>query len=192
LLPDQSTPQEADGQGAWARPFPVRLGEAIVALALLASALFVVWQAALLPFGRVGLPGPGFFPFALGIALGLLALAILYGIWRSGPGIGEVVFLGHRDVLLALLALAGVALAFERLGAYVALGTFAAFLLLLVARSAPWRVLLGASLGMVAVWLFFGLMLGVRLPAGELWPQLLEPTAELPSEPSSDQPSGQQ
>jgi hypothetical protein len=192
LLPDQSTPQEADGQGAWARPFPARLGEAIVALALLASGLFVVWQAALLPFGRVGLPGPGFFPFALGIALSLLALAILCSIWWSGAGIGEVVFLGHRDVLLTLLALAGVALAFERLGAYVALGTFAAFLLLLVARSAPWRVLLGASLGMVAVWLFFGLMLGVRLPAGELWPQLLEPTAELPSEPSSDQPSGQQ
>jgi putative tricarboxylic transport membrane protein len=192
LLPDQSTRSEADEQGAWARPVAARVAEAIVALALLASGLFFVWQAALLPFGRVGLPGPGFFPFALAIALGLLAMAILYRIWLSGTGAGDAVFLGHRDVLLTLLALAGTAVAFERVGAYVALGSFAAFLLLLVARSALWRVLMGATLGMVAVWLFFGLALGVRLPTGDLWPQLLEPTAGLPSDQPSDTQSNQQ
>jgi hypothetical protein len=168
LLPDQRTPSEADGHGAWARPVQLGLGEAIVALALLASALFFMWQSALLPFGRVGLPGPGFFPFALSVALGLLASAILYGAWR-GSGSVAPVFLGHRDVLLTLAALACVAFAFERAGAYVTLGTFTAFLLLLVARSALWRVLLGATLGMIAVWLFFGLALGVRLPTGDLW-----------------------
>jgi hypothetical protein len=173
LLPDQRTPSDADGQGAWARSVPSRLAEAIVALALLASSLFFMWHAALLPFGRVGLPGPGFFPFVLGIALGLLALAILYGSWRRG-GVGEAVFLGHRDVLLTMAALASVAFAFERVGAYAALGTFTAFLLLLVARSALWRVLLGATLGMIAVWLLFGLALGVRLPTGELWQQFAD------------------
>ena len=56
-----------------------------MALALLASGLFIMWHAALLPFGRVGLPGPGFFPFALGSVLVLLALAILYrGLARTG------------------------------------------------------------------------------------------------------------
>jgi hypothetical protein len=173
LLPDPRTPSEADGQGAWARPVPSRLAEAIVALALLASALFFMWHAALLPFGRMGLPGPGFFPFALSIALGLLALAILYSVWRGG-GLGAAVFLGHRDVLLTMAALASVAFMFERVGAYVALGTFTAFLLLFVARSALWRVLLGATLGMVAVWLFFGLALGVRLPTGEIWQQFAD------------------
>ena len=49
------------------------------------------------------------------------------------------------------------------------IGLFAAILLLLVARAAIWRVALGATLGMVAVWLFFGLALGVRLPTGEFW-----------------------
>ena len=167
-----------------------------MALALLASGVFFVWQAALLPFGRVGLPGPGFFPFALGIVLTLFALAILHGALRSGEAIDEAIFLGHRDVVLTLAALAGLALAFERIGAYVALGLFTAVLLLLVARAALWRVLLGASLGMVAVWLFFGVALGVRLPPGDLWPQLLEPTAELPagqpSETPSDESSGKQ
>jgi putative tricarboxylic transport membrane protein len=192
LLPDQSTPTGADGQGAWARPVPGRLGDVIVALVLLASGLFFMWQAARLPFGQVGLPGPGFFPFALGIALALLALAILYCVWQGSAGMGEAIYLGHRDVLLTLAALAGAAFAFERVGVYVALGTFAAFLLLLVARSALWRVLAGATLGMVAVWLFFGVALGVRLPAGDIWTQFLEPAAGISSEEPSEEPSDQQ
>ena len=61
----------------------------IAAVALLASGLFFVWHAALLPFGRVGLPGPGFFPFALGIALGLLALAILVRSSGASRATGE-------------------------------------------------------------------------------------------------------
>jgi hypothetical protein len=116
------------------------------------------------------LPGPGFFPLALGIVLGLLALAILCRALLSANE-GGVVFLGHRTVLIVLAALAGVAFAFERADTYLLLGVFAALLLLLVARAAPWRVALGATLGMVAVWALFGLALGVRLPAGEFWQQ---------------------
>jgi hypothetical protein len=174
LLPDQRTLSDADeGQGAWARPVPARLAEVILALVLIASGLFFMWYASSLPFGTVGLPGPGFFPFVLGIALVLLASAILYLVWR-GKIDGDAVFLGHRDVLLAVLAMAGVAFAFERVDAYLALGGFAAFLLLFVARTAPWRAVLGAALGMVAVWLFFALALGVRLPAGEFWQQIAD------------------
>jgi hypothetical protein len=170
----------ADGEGAWARPLPAKLGEAIVALALLASGLFFVWQAALLDFGRVGLPGPGFFPFALGIALTLFACAILYHAWWSDKG-GETVFLGHRDVVIAMLAMAGLAMLFERIDAYLALGLFTAALLLFIARTPIRNVLLGAALGMVAVWLFFGLALGVRLPTGELWQQLADLVSAVPS-----------
>lgn len=151
-----------------------------MALALLAAALFFVWQSASLPFGRVALPGPGFFPFALGIVLGLFALAILYQALRSAEG--EAVFVGHRDVLIALAALAGVAFAFERIDAYVVLGAFAAALLLFVARAAPRRVVLGTILGMVGVWAVFRLALGVRLPASEFWQQAVKfVAAKLPS-----------
>jgi hypothetical protein len=176
---DQETRSNAAEQGAWARPISALVGEAIMALALLAAAVFFVWHAAQLPFGRIGLPGPGFFPFALGIVLGLLALAILYRSLRSASEAGAV-FLGHRDVLIVLAALAGVAFAFERADTYVVLGVFAAVLLLLVARAAPWRVVLGATLGMVAVWLVFTLALGVRLPAGEFWRQLADLIAAKP------------
>jgi Tripartite tricarboxylate transporter TctB family len=159
----------ADEQGAWARPVSERIGGVIIALALLAAAVFFIWQAALLPFGRVGLPGPGFFPFALGVVLAGLALVILFRTLRGGAEEAEPIFLGHRDVLIALLAMAGMALTFERVNAYAAMGAFTAALLLFVARTTVWRAALGVVLGMVAVWLFFGIALGVRLPPGEYW-----------------------
>ena len=116
---------------------------------------------------------------ALGIALASIALAVLYARPQAGDE-GERVFLGHRNVLVTLAALAGAALAFERLGAYVTLGSFAAAMLLLVARTSLWRALLGAALGMVAVWLFFGIALGVRLPDGTVWEQIADAFAALP------------
>lgn len=165
---DQGLSPRDDRQGAWARPVPARLGEAGVGLALLASGVFFAWQSLGIDFGRVGLPGPGFFPFALGVVLSVLALALLYRVWRDASD-AAVVFLGHRDVVIAMAAMAGLALVFERIDSYLALGAFTAVLLLFVARAAPWRVLLGTTLGMVAVWLFFGLALGVRLPTGDFW-----------------------
>jgi hypothetical protein len=81
----------------------------------------------------------------------------------------EIVYLGHRNVLIVLAALAGLAFAFERADTYVTLGVFAAVLLLLVARAPSWKVVLGALLMMVAVWVMFRLALGVRLPAGDFW-----------------------
>lgn len=146
----------------------------IVALALIATAFFFVGFAALLPFGRIGLPGPGFFPFALGILLGGLSIAVLTGVLRSHGDGAEPVYLGHRDVVIAMLAMVGLALAFERTDSYLVMGIFTAALLILVARTTLWRALLGAVLGMVAVWLFFGIALGVRLPGGDYWREAVQ------------------
>jgi len=171
---DRETQPGAAEQGAWARPIPERIGEAVVALAVLGTALFFIWQAALLPFGGIALPGPAFFPFALGIALGLLALVILsLSLLGKMAGAGAV-YLGHRDVLIAFAALVGVAATFEQADTYVTLGVFAAVLLVFVARAQLWRVALGATLGMLGVALVFRFALGVRLPAGEYWRQALD------------------
>jgi hypothetical protein len=150
---------------------PARTGEIAVAIALLAVAVFFISQAALLDFGRIGLPGPGFFPFALGVALALVSLMILYVMVRS-PDEAEPVYVGHRDVLVVIAALAGVAFAFEQSDTYLVLGTFLAFVLLLVARTTLLRALLGACLGMALVWLMFKFALGVRLPTSQVWSEL--------------------
>lgn len=169
-MADQELPSEADEQGAWARPVSARLGEIVMSLALLATALFFVVQSSLLSFGTLSLPGPGFFPLWLGIALGVLALGVLYASMREPSG--EIVFLGHRDVLVVLVALAGAAFAFERFDSYATLGVVTATLLLLVARTSFTRALVGAVVCMAAVWLVFKVALGVRLPAAEFWDTL--------------------
>jgi hypothetical protein len=155
----------ATERGAWARPVSTRWGELAVAAALFACAAFFVSLSVLMPFGRVGLPGPGFFPFALGIALGLVALTIGVAIWREHPA-GEHIDLGHRDVVIVFATLIGAALAFERLGAYATLGLFTVLVLVLVARLPLLRAALAAALGMVAVWAVFHVVLKVQLPVG--------------------------
>lgn len=182
-MADRDAPLDAEEQGAWARPVSGRQGEIFMALALVATAVFFVWHSSRLDFGTIALPGPGFFPFALGIVLGLLGLTIL---WRSVTGQEvEAVYLGHRDVLIVLAAMAGLAFAFEKVDSYVALGAFMAVLLLLVGRAAPWKVALGVILSMLAVWAFFHLGLGVRLPTGDYWSTLRELMPFKPSRPVS-------
>jgi hypothetical protein len=182
---DNRASQDAAAQGAWGRPVPARTGEIAVAIALLAVAVFFVSQATFLDFGHIRLPGSGFFPFFLGIALGVVSLMILFVVVRSQEE-REQVFLGHRDVLVVLAALMGVAFAFEQADTYLVLGTFLASVLLLVARTTFWRALLGACLGMVLVWVVFRFALGVRLPTGRFWSELAAwlpavlPTGRLP------------
>jgi len=134
-------------------------------VALLGAGAFFIWQSTGLPFGGLHQPGPGFFPSALGSALGVLAMALLVRTWRGGAGSGSV-YLGHRNVLVTFAALVVAAAAFERLGAYATLGALAAILLLALARLALWRAALSASIGMVAVWALFKVLLGVQLPSG--------------------------
>jgi hypothetical protein len=152
-------------RGEWARPVSARRGGLVVAAALFAAGLFFTWQATSMPFGRVGLPGPGFFPFVLGILLGLFSLAIAVHILRGHAAENDI-DLGHRDVLVVFAALAGACLGFERLGAYAALGLFTIAVLALVARLSLLRAVLAAGCGMIAVWAIFKVVLQVQLPAG--------------------------
>jgi hypothetical protein len=132
-----------------------RGGMAVAAVLGVAGAIFA-WQAALLDVGNVDLPGPGFFPLALGVLL------VIY--WRSPER--ETIELGHRDVLLVIAALLAVPLLFEPLGALPTLGLFGAALLVLVARVRIALAIGAAALGMAACWYFFQVLLGLQLPAG--------------------------
>jgi Na+-transporting NADH:ubiquinone oxidoreductase subunit NqrB len=163
MTPGDPAAQASRPGGTW--PLPARRGEMLVAAAVLAAGLFFVWQAVSLPLGTARLPGPGFFPLALGAALGLLAAAVLVRALRDRAPRDSIPF-GHRDVLVVMAALIGAVIGFERLGSYLTLGLLMAVLLLLVARTAPWRAVLGAIVGSAAVWVVFRILLGVQLPAG--------------------------
>jgi hypothetical protein len=148
------------------RAFSARRGGIVVAGLLAASGGVLVWQAARLDLGVGAVPGPGFFPLLLGAMLVILAVAIGIGCWRSSDG--EPVELGHRDVLIVMVALLLVPLAFEPLGALLTLGLFGVVLLALIARVALPLAAVAAALAMAGCWYFFQHLLGLQLPSGPL------------------------
>jgi len=137
------------------------------AAGLAVIALFFIAQASMLDWGSIKLPGPGFFPLVLGGALLVFSTWIGVELWRGEPT-GENHELGHRDVIIAMIALLLVAPAFERLGAYLTLGLFAFVLLVFVARLNVLIAAASSAVGMVAVWYFFQILLGLQLPKGIL------------------------
>ena len=141
-----------------------RRGEAAVTLVLLGLALYVIWTARGMPAGTVALPGPGFFPSAIGTLLALVSIGILIRLARRQDG-ARVAF-GHRDIAIALAALFVVAMVFEKLGAIVTLGLLLFVLVAAFARIALWRAALGAVAGAAVAWLVFVHLLGVQLPRG--------------------------
>jgi putative tricarboxylic transport membrane protein len=151
----------------FARGLPWRIGARwggiLVAAALAVTGAIFVWQASLLDLGRIGLPGPGFFPLLLGALVVLFSIMIGIECWRAKAD-GEPAELGHPPVLITLAALLAVPLLFEWLGAYVTLGLFTAALLIFTARLSPLLAVLWSVLGMAACWLVFEELLGVRLP----------------------------
>jgi hypothetical protein len=138
-----------------------RGGERAVAIALLAIGLYVLWTAHSMPAGSVALPGPGFFPTALGALLALTAAAILAG---AGGGAPERATRPRRETVVAVVALAIAMLLFERLGAIVTLALLLAALLRALARLSWPRAALAGVLGSLLAWLVFARLLGVALP----------------------------
>jgi len=147
------------------RTVSARRGGIAVAVALGAIGLVFAWQASLLDFGGLDLPGPGFFPLVLGVIVFAFSTLIAVEGFR-GAGEGETVELGHRDVLIVLAALAAVAALFEPLGAYLSLGLFGAVLLVVLARVSVLLAVVSAGIAMAACWYFFQVLLGLQLPTG--------------------------
>jgi Tripartite tricarboxylate transporter TctB family len=147
------------------RVVSARRGGLSAAIALLFTGIVFAWQSMYLDFGDVGLPGPGFFPFWLGIVLAGCAGVIIIEIVRSHEE-QQPVELGHRDVLIAWAAMLGVPVFFEPLGTYLTLGLFGVALLVFIGKVHLLRAVAGSAIGMVAVWYFFKVLFGLQLPNG--------------------------
>lgn len=152
---------------AWPLEYCSRRGGLVVsALLTIVGGAFAA-QALTLPFGNLDLPGPGFFPFVLGLLLMALSIAIFIQIIRD-PAKPPRIALGHGPVLITFLGLGLTAFAFERLGALLSLGVFSAAMLVFVGRVRIVPAVLSSTVGMLAVWYVFKVLLGVQLPLGLL------------------------
>jgi hypothetical protein len=151
------------------RAFPwligARCGGFIAAGTLALTGIVFAWQAARLDLGHLGLPGPGFFPLALGLLLVVFSGAIALQGWLASAEDVPLEF-GHPQVLITLAALLAMPILFEPLGALIALGLLIAVLLVFIARVSPVLAVLSSALGMAACWYLFQELLGVRLPMG--------------------------
>lgn len=145
--------------------FCARRSGLCAAAVLICTGLVLGWQATRMPFGGFELPGPGFFPLILSVFLVGFAAITGTGLVCSRAD-GTKIALGHRDVLVAVASLVAVPLLFETLGTYLTLGTFTAVLLILIGRVSVLRAALASVLGMLAVWYFFKVLLGLQLPNG--------------------------
>jgi putative tricarboxylic transport membrane protein len=147
----------------------------------LGSALFLVLlglagavEARRLALGTLGRPGPGFFPFYLGLALCFVALTLVLRAARGGKGkSGERPEAGERlqwwKVVATLAALFLYAVVLESLGFVVTTALLIFFLFRVIERHS-WAVSVGGSILTAGFsYALFKWWLGVQLPAG-LWP----------------------
>jgi putative tricarboxylic transport membrane protein len=127
-----------------------------------------------LGIGKVGSPGPGFFPFVLGSVTGGLSLAVIVrGLWKrrrgkttEAPPRAEAG--GLIKIACILAALVGYGLLLEKIG-YV-FTTFIVFgFLLRVVDTQKWRFVVGGAIVVAVVsYILFDWLLGVPLPKGAL------------------------
>ena len=145
-----------------------RTGETVVCAVLLAIAIGTGVASAGMPMGSYNLPGPGVFPLALSVLLGAgAALRIAWLHVRPAGEAGEV-RLGHRNIVIVCLALAGVAVGLDRAGFLITAGVFLVVLYRAFSGATWWRVVVAAAAALAGFHLFFERFIGVTLPMGML------------------------
>jgi putative tricarboxylic transport membrane protein len=154
------------------QPASMRWPYRVAALAVLALGAFVAVNALGLRYYTSIGPGPGFFPFWLGLALCLLAAAMFAGtfVGRQDPVKGPFFasaggYLRLGAVLLCLLA---ATLLFNWLGFCLTMFAVHLFLLYVVGRNRLALSLVLALIGSFGVYYVFTHWLTVQLPAGLL------------------------
>jgi len=140
-----------------------RTGEVAIAAVLFTIGLVWFIVSLQMPRGEFAVPGPGFFPMFLSLALCASAL-VLVGVGLFGGTPVPQVRVGNRSIWATPVALLLLAVLFEPLGFLPAIALFVAFFLRLLAGF-RWLVCLVAGLAAAyAVYLFFGGLLGLPLP----------------------------
>jgi putative tricarboxylic transport membrane protein len=142
------------------------------AVVFVAFAAFVMWQSwGLEYYTKLG-PGPGFFPFWLGVVMGGLSLIWLVQVSRRAGRPKDAAFLPERSGILRILAilaaLAVMSAVMDWLGFQVSMFLFLVFLLRVLGQQTLWLTAVVAVLGSVGVYHVFGGYLDVQLPAASI------------------------
>jgi putative tricarboxylic transport membrane protein len=145
--------------------------ERVLSLAVVAASGVYIANALPLAYGTAARPGPGFFPLAVGVFGGAVALAWTLGAFRrtrAGVGAHAIPADGRGRVAATAATLVAFCLLLPWAGYPAAAFLFAA--LLLGRLGAGWRpaLLIGLASALASYYLF-GVLLGVPLPRGVLF-----------------------
>jgi putative tricarboxylic transport membrane protein len=135
--------------------------------------MFICWEARKLDMGRVVKPGPGFFPFWLGLALIIVSLTLLfqYGRKKIDPSLSSPDLwkgLHWEKVLYSSVALLLYALFLESLGYILATVLLILFFFRAIEPQKWVVVIFGSVITSFITYFLFKLWLQVQLPRG-LW-----------------------
>jgi putative tricarboxylic transport membrane protein len=141
---------------------------ALIPVIFLLISLWICLEALQVPFGNFRMPGAGFFPLLLGMALGALSLAFL-GMNLFGNMIGATpVGPARPEILYLMAALFASAWLFERAGYLLTMALFLGVTMKVLGRTRWPAAVAVALVGSVASYLLFGRVLMIALPAGIL------------------------
>jgi putative tricarboxylic transport membrane protein len=134
---------------------------------LMALGGFTAWHSEKLSIGGLRAPGPGFFPFCLGLLLiGLAALIFFQGL-KQGPGVREK---GRRRsrVILALAAVFAYPFVLDPAGYIVSTFFLMVILMGMMVKKTWWFAPALSGLISLASYILFKVWLQVLLPVGIL------------------------
>jgi putative tricarboxylic transport membrane protein len=146
-------------------------GEIISGVVLAALGVYIVTEAARWEYLGPDGPGPGFFPIWYGIAMVVLAVALVVQNFMTKAAVADGKPVNWREVRRVFIAWAGFVasvLLLKVLGFILSFGFFVLFIVAGLYRR-PWRVAVSVAVGCAAgFYLVFPLALNVRLPTGIL------------------------
>jgi len=140
-------------------------------LMFIVAGIGFAWGAMNYSFGSSARPGPGYFPFGLGVILAILGLVILFKALtievEGGDRVGSIAW---RPLVLVVASVAVFGLLVPRLGMFISLPVLV-ILASLAGDEFHWgEVLINAAILTVSSWAIFIWGLGLTIP---LWPTFL-------------------
>ncbi len=148
-----------------------RVHQGAAALIAALSVMVAVASRKLEYYSALG-PGPGFFPFWLGLVMAALSIVWLIQVSRRAPDGSARSFLPANDALLRMAAILGslvaVTLLLDVIGFQIAMFLFLAFLLLVLGGQRAWVTGVTAVIGSGGIFHVFVRYLDLPLPTSSI------------------------
>ena len=139
-----------------------------VALVFLLLAAFICFEALQVPFGGLRMPGAGFFPLLLGVALGVFSLMLL-GTSLLSPAAGSPDVRPERPEVFYLVgSIFAAVLLFELAGFLLTMALFTAVAMKVLGSMSWATAVVLAVAGSVTAYVVFSRVLLIALPSGIL------------------------